>query len=405
MSDLKDLVFSVQETVDAPPFATLARRASHRRARRRTSLLVAVTAVVATVYLLLNLPGADGSKVPIAPQPSVNTPAPDLDNGEDLVRGPGATLLGVAATGPTRWVSSWNACPRSECRFAAALGSEGMMAFAPTRPNPWRTLIVAGDPVALYTSDLALEPDHPGWGSAMFVTLNAEGSTQSGLSYASPTATYDSDEVVTDLGQPGLLAVLNLQNSTLRRLELPDSVGKPGRPVRDLAGNVYFLGGQANDTIYWTLDRGQTWKHEPLDDRDAGRWLAVSPSGGTIVATSSKPATDALDRLATTKVSVDGGATWRIVQNTPYGIDGAPVALDDNTVLMAGRSPGAAVSSLYSITDGKVQLIKPAPQVLAGLAGNTMLVYGTTVEKPSATLTRVAFTTDRGQSWSYFTPR
>ncbi|MFC9694831.1 hypothetical protein ACFTSF_40160 [Kribbella sp. NPDC056951] len=409
MSDLKDLAFTVQQAVDAPSFDSLGRRATRRRTRRRLSIAAAVSAVVAAVLIIGTLPGGGARKVPIAPQPTVSNSDRD---GEALIHDPGANVESFVASDSSHWAAAWSRCPNNECSSAAVLSSNGRKVITPVRPGPWATLLVGKEPIAVYGAHLpaTVGDDDPTPGEALLLRFADRGAVQTPLRYTAPTRTFEEGELLTDKVMPGEIAVLNLKKSTLRRLDLPNSPDRmsgPQKPVRDDTGRWWFLGGRGPDRILWTDDHGKSWQHELLDAEHSGNWLAVSRNGRTIVATSSSITAGnvTLERLETTKVSTDAGATWRTVSGLPYTVDGKPAALDDGTVLLLGRQPNDVGASLYTISEGQVRTKGTAPQFLWGFASGSEPLYGIANSQPHGALTQVAHSADHGKTWDYLEPR
>ncbi|WP_405055874.1 glycoside hydrolase [Kribbella sp. NBC_01505] len=408
MSDLKDLAFTVQQSVDVPPFESLTRRATHRRNRRRVSVAATVSAVVAAVLIVGTLSGGSSRTLPIAPQPTVSMSDRD---GEVLVNNPNSNVESFAATDSTHWAAAWVRCPNNDCASAAVLSSNGRKAYTPVRSGSWATLVADKEPIAVYGPNVPApvgDDDPPGDG--LLVRLTDQGPVRTALRYLPPTRTWEEGELVTDKVMPGVLVVLNLKKSTLRRLDLPGSADgstASRSPIQDSTGRWWFLGGRGPDRMLWTDDRGKSWHHEVLDPNHAGTWLAVSGNGRTVVATSTSAMTgdNWLQRLEMLKVSTDAGASWRTVSGLPYAIDGNAAALDDGTVLLPGQQLDEHRTSLYTISGGQVRAKDSGPQFLDGFAGGPGLLYGVVAAQPAGAMDQVALSTDRGKSWDYLEPR
>ncbi|GAA1698225.1 hypothetical protein GCM10009745_50740 [Kribbella yunnanensis] len=402
MSDLKDLAFTVQSAVDAPAFETLARKAVHRRNRRRVSVAAAISTVVAAILLVTTV-NPHSNDAPITPEPT-RTPAPTAPGsdkkGQAFAYDSTARLNSTVLTSPTRWAASWSHCPSqgAECEFTAVLGLHGRVAFAPVQSQMYMLLRSRDEPM------LASPPTQgttENWSDGALIRLTERGVVRTRLRHVAASQTFQDDEILTD--EWGTISVINPKTSTMRDLTFPTEVDASlARGLtRDNTGRWWLLSGGIRSNILWSEDRGKTWQQAPLDpDHDAAD-LSVSPNGKTVVATSTVDESNP-QALATMKVSTDAGKTWTVVTERPAESRGGPIAYDDGTVIMFGPAAGDTGVARYRITGNRSQQLGFGPGESAGLATTNQLTYALDLRGGQ---TRVGISSDRGGSWSYFEPR
>jgi hypothetical protein len=244
------------------------------------------------------------------------------------------------------------------------------------------------------------------WTDTSLVRLTADGPVSTKLHWAKPTKTFRPSEILTDRLSAGELLVLNLADSSLRKLEW-NADSYASSPVVDSTGRWWLVKGQSGTAvdsfIAWTDDGGKTWDQTLLDPDNGASVVTVSPNGQTILASSGGDGSTP-EAIATMKISTDRGAHWRTVGNLPWGRAGGPVAFDDHTAALLGQQdPDNQGLWVYTITDGKAKLLSSAPtSPIDGLTGNGQLLYSTKIDSPA---TKVATSTDRGKTWAYFEPR
>ncbi|GAA1579601.1 hypothetical protein GCM10009789_36690 [Kribbella sancticallisti] len=395
MSELKDLAWAVQETIDPLPFEQLERRGVRRRRRRQA--LVA-TGAAAAVVLAAAVPWStrNDTQPPIAPSvpPLVNATDPA---GEALVRGTNAEVTSITLATPKRWGATWSNC-NSWCTYAAVLRREDEKATTPVGSSYWVTLQVGNEMVALGTpgGERPAEDDPASPKTVMF-RLTDEGPRSTALRTVAASTTFDKDEILSDEIIPGRLAVLNPEESTVRPL-LVEGLGMAAAAVRDSTGRWWVLGNQGGDApradIFWTDDGGKTWEQTLLDPDHPGNSLEVSPGGHTLIATTSTS-----EEVMLVRMSTDRGATWRKVPS-PTWTKGTPaVPFNDQAALLLGAPRANPTNKLYAIYEFRPILLDATPPPLTDLARSDGMIYGPTTDK------RIATTLDRGTTWRYFEPR
>lgn len=412
MSELKDLSWAVQESVEPLPFEQLERRGVRRR-RRRQALAgagAAAAATLAVLAVLLPFEAKTGTeKPPVATVPTAPVsllPSPTIDRAaQALANDKGAMLVATTTITPARWSATWMKCPTEQCNFAAVLSRDGQKAFAPVRKSGYVTLQAGDEAIAVAgPTGTPFSAADRSWSDTLLVRWTADGLSKTKLHWAEPTNSFRSDEILTD--QFGELLVLNPANSSLRKLEW-QADEYASSPVRDSTGRWWLVKGQSGDStdsyIAWTDDGGKTWDQTLLDPDNGASYVAVSQDGQTIVASSGGDGStpEAIIKL---KMSTDRGATWRPVTNLPWGRAGGPVAFDDHTAVLLGQQDSANPAlSLYSIIGGAAKKLDSAPpNLLEGLTGDGRALYSTKVESPT---TKVATSPDRGKTWTTFEPR
>jgi hypothetical protein len=401
MSDLKELSWEVQETVQPLPFEDLQRRGVRRRRRRRAftgaGVVAAVTlAVLAAVLPLGNLTGTKDA--PPAGQPrsiAVDQAAWDLIHGN-------GRLQGIRFATPSRWAAAWESSG-SDQGFAVIVSRDGVRTTGPVRDTPFIT-VRAGDEILAMTGaplyNDKLQQNDPGWAQAVLVGLTAQGKLEKPLRWAPPTSTFADDEILTP-GPIQQLLVLNPAAGTLRELKMPPQAEYTMQPIRDDNGRWWVIGGK-NSTgggyIYWTADGGRTWDRTVLDPARARGRLGVSPDGKTIVAYLFSKAA-AMKAPVGVKLSTDGGKHWKTVVSRIDMYLSEPIAFDDGTGMLLYQNnkqrellfPGGGPSAI-------------PPDHLTELDGADGFVYGMIVDDLKVN-TQVSTSTDRGKTWKTFEPR
>lgn len=391
MSELKELSWAIQETVEPLPFEALERRGVLRRRRRR---VVAAAGAAAVAVLVAVLPfGSDvGTEKPpaatVPTAPGMTLPPAD-GQAEAVVGAKDAQVRSVELVTPQRWAATWASCLTDPCKYTAVLSRDGVRALAPMRRTQYATMR-AGDETIAVTGPAGtdFEQNTLSWRDAMLFRLTADGLSEEVLNWAKPSATFTDDEILTDqIGSTGQVLVLNLEDRTLRKLQLDGTVHSP---VRDGTGRWWLVKGEGGDApdswIAWTDDGGKTWDQSLLDPDHAPTRIAVSQNGRTVVAFSDGGAL---------KLSTDRGASWRTVSDKPVGLTGGPVAFDDGTALLLGQRPDISGLSLYTLDADGTEQLDGRPDRVEDLAGHGDLVYGIRTGRA----TNVAISTDRGRSW------
>jgi len=388
MSDLKDLAWSVQQQVEPPPFDQLQRRAVRRRHRKH--LLVTATVAAATVAAVLStLFPSEGRPTPDKPPvatPSVQTSAFTAE-----------ALNSAALVSLTRWSASWSDCRSRPCRYSAVISRDGKRTVAPTGSLPYTPLRV-GNETILVAAPMGpdVTSDDPSWSSSVLLRSTARGPVQSVLRYADATSTYQAGEIVTNQLFGGRLVVLNLDESTLRPLIVPD-LTSVDTTAEDGTGRRWVLGDTASSksVLAWT-DDGATWHRQDLDAEHTAAALAVSPDGRTIAAGVSTGSV-----TSTLMLSTDRGAHWTTM---PAPVQASsPIAFDDGTAVLLGQPLNDPTPSLYGASGGRITFLNGLPDRLQELTRDGGLVYGVQIEYPGAT--HVVYSTDHGHTWTRFTPR
>jgi hypothetical protein len=161
MSELKELSWSVPETVRPVPFEQLERRGVRRRRRRQVAAGAGVAAVAAVVVLAVVLPLGD--------RPNSLTPP-------------------IAA--------AWG-CPAKPCDYTAVLMRDGVRATAMVSWAEYTTVRVGDEAMAVtrLRGDRFSSAD-PNWTVATLARLTAEGRKETALPYAKPTKRESIEKIV-----------------------------------------------------------------------------------------------------------------------------------------------------------------------------------------------------------------
>jgi hypothetical protein len=351
-------------------------------------VLASLTSIIVAV-LHLTTPGHAQDK------PVVIEPAVAGQPGTTVVNSSSAQVQAMTMVARNRWAAGWSNCsPKSTCKYAAVIDRDGARATAPEWPVPYATLRAGGEAIAV-------APPRGGTldgGPTMMFRLTYDGPVLTRLRNRLPTTTFEKGEILSDQIVPGRIAVLNLEESTVRILQARGTRA----PVCDESGRCWMLAGVGRTDLYWTDDGGRTWGKQALDTHNQLGQLAVSPNGRTVV-TTAVTVTDRGRAVSGMRISTDRGATWTTVQSAPQTLKTPPLAFNDGTALMLGGRFGDR-PRLYRVRDGAAKLDSGYPGDLADLGGDANLIYGFETPK-SRTSTEVIVSTDQGASWTKFAPR
>lgn len=393
MSELKELSWEVQETVQPLPFEAVERRGVRRRRRRQALTGAGVAAAVAIVVLAVALPlgNLTGTEKPPAATP---TTIPVDQAAEKLVHDKKSGAMGIAFATPTRWASVWNSPqPDYTSNQAAVLQRDGVRTTAPVRKNGY-TVLRVGDEVLALSMATSMKGSDPSWSRAVMVGLTDQGRVEKPLRWTPPTREFDDSEV---LFEYGTLRALNPETGTLREVKIPE-VDNATQPYRDSTGRWWVVGARNSGVgkIFWTDDRGKTWDHSVISPGRMGGQLAVSPNGRTLVVIPrGEPgsAGTAQDEVPL-RLSTDRGEHWTTVATRRSTYLSSPVAFDDGTGLALFQGK-------------KRELLRPGagtpvtpPADLGQLTATGGFVYGLQYNGNNAITS-----TDRGRTWKYFEPR
>ncbi|TDX08774.1 sialidase family protein [Kribbella sp. VKM Ac-2566] len=391
MSELKELSWEVQESVQPLPFEALERRGVRRRHRRQALTGAGVVAAVTIGVLASVLPlgNVTGTEKP----PAAGTPAsiPVDQAAEKLIGDKKSGMAGVAFATPTRWASAWTSPhPGNTWNYAAVLSRDGVRTTAPVRKNQYVVLQTGHEALAL-SMPTSMKGSDPTWAQSVMVRLTDQGRVEKRLRWAAPTSEFADGDVLLAYGT---LRALNLETGTLREVKVP-GIDNAYEPQRDSTGRWWLVGARNSgvSNIYWTDDRGKTWGHSVISPGRRGGQLGVSPDGRTIVAIpGGKPGTPG--DLVPLRLSTDRGEHWTTVATRDAPYLSSPVAFDNGTGL-----------ALYQ---GKQrELLRPGagtpltpPADLGQLNAVGEFVYGLQYNGDHAITS-----TDHGKTWKYFDPR
>ena len=392
MSELKELSWEVQETVQPLPFEALERRGIRRRHRRQalTGAGVVAAVTIAVLAAVLPLGNVTGTEKP----PAAGTPASiSVDQAaEKLIRDKKSGAAGIAFATPTRWASGWLLPqPRYTWNYAAVLSRDGVRTTAPVRKNQYFVLRV-GDEVLALSMPTSMKGSDPTWAQSVMVGLTDHGRVEKKLHWAPPTSEFaDSDVLLAS----GTLRALNPETGTLREVKIP-GIDNAYQPQRDATGRWWLVGAKNSGVgnIYWTDDHGKTWDHSVIGPGRMGGELGISPDGKTIVAIPGRKPGTTGDDLVPLRLSTDRGEHWTTVATRNSTYLSSPVAFDNGTGL-----------ALYQ--GKKRELLRPGagaaftpPTDLGGLTSVGGFVYGMQYNGNQAITS-----TDHGKTWKYFEPR
>jgi len=392
MSELKELSWEVQETIQPGPFEALERRGIRRRHRRQalTGAGVVAAVTIAVLAAVLPLGNVTGTEKP----PTAGTPASiPVDQGtEKLVRDQKSGAVAIAFATPTRWASVWTSPqPGNTWNYAAVLSRDGVRTTAPVRKNPY-VVLRTGDEALALSMPTSMKGSDPTWAQSVMVRLTDQGRIEKKLRWAPPTTEFTDGDVLLAYGT---LQALNPETGTLREVKIP-GIDNADQPQRDTTGRWWLVGAKNSGVgnIYWTDDRGKTWGHSVISPGRTGGQLGVSPDGRTIVLIPGRKPRVTDDDPAPLRLSTDRGEHWTTgaTRNFPYL--SSPVAFDNGTGL-----------ALYQ--GKKRELLRPGagaaftpPADLGKLAGVGDFVYGMQYNGDQAITSA-----DHGKTWKYFDPR
>ncbi|WBQ04160.1 hypothetical protein [Kribbella sp. CA-293567] len=395
MSELKELSWEVQKTVQPLPFETLRRRGVRRRRRRQALTGAGAAAAVAIAVLAVMLPLGDVTgteKPPVAGTPTV---IPVDQAAEKLLADKKSGSIAIAFGTPTRWASVWSSpAPDYTYDSVAVLSRDGVRATTPVRKEPWRVLQAGDEALALALPGDLKEGD-PRWSQSLMVRLTDQGRIEKQLSWAPPTSEFAADDV---LLVQGSLQALNPETGKLREVKIPGLQGA-GQPQRDTTGRWWLMGANERGacTVYWTDDNGKSWDNHVVDSARPRGSLGVSPDGRTLVAYPARKF-DAPDGAVPVQLSTDRGARWTTVVTRDPTFLSDPVAFDDGTALL-----------LYQ--GKKRELLRPGagaplapPADLGELKSLGGLVYASRYHLGGKN-TQAMTSADHGVTWKYFEPR
>jgi hypothetical protein len=407
MSELKELSWEVQETVQPLPFEALERRGIRRRHRRQalTGAGVVAAVTIAVLAAVLPLGNVTGTEKP----PAAGTPAsiPVDQTAEKLIHDKKSGAAGITFATPTRWGAVWTSPqPGYTWNNAAVLSRDGVRTTAPVRKNQYDVLRV-GDELLALSMPTSMKGSDPTWAQAVMVGLTDQGRVEKKLHWAPPTAEFADGDVLLAYGT---LRALNPATGTLREVKIP-GVDNADQPQQDTTGRWWVVGAKNSGVgnIYWTDDHGKTWDHSVISPgRMRGR-LGVSPDGRTLVVipgfnprgtggVSPDGKTlipgKASDDQVSLRLSTDRGEHWTAVATRDSTYLQSPIAFDDGTGL-----------ALYQ--GKKRELLRPGagpaltpPTDLGGLTAAGDFVYGAQYNGNQAITS-----TDHGKTWKYFEPR
>lgn len=393
MSELKQLSWEVQESVQPPPFEQLERRGIRRRRRRQTlagtGVVAAVTIAVAAALLPLgNVTGTEQPPVAGTTQPIAIDQA-----AEKLLAGP-ARLASVTFAGPTSWVASWDGSTGEKQSYAAVLSRNGVRATTPVRDMWFKGLKIGDDPVAVVGPKGDGDQKDPSWANALMVRLTAEGKVEKKLRWAAPTTTFTENEtVVFEATHDHVPWILNPDEGTLRRLEIKGT-DNFSPTVQDGTGRWWLTGNQGKASyVLWTDDRGRNWSKALVDARDSAGAVGVSTDGRTAITFTLGITTGGPVRM---KLSTDQGKTWTTSAPRARTWSGPPVALNDGSILLLEN--GKLVRS-----DGVVA--GTVPKKAVELSGDDNLLSVALAGADGLESKSIATSTDLGKTWKTFEPR
>lgn len=391
MSELKELSWEVQETVQPLPFEELERRGLRRRRHRRLTLAgvgAIGVATVAVVAALLPFGDPTGSEQPPVTGPT--TPIVVDKAAESLVRGP-ARLQEVIFASPTSWVATWDGSTYPKMRYTAVLSRNGVRTTTPVRDMWYSALRIGDDPVAVVGPKGDGDQKDPSWAQALMVRLTAQGKVEKKLRWAAPTTTFGPNEVLTyEVIHDHVPLILNPDDGTLRELEIP---GKNflSAPVQDSTGRWWLMGDKQNKQgqIFWTDDGGRNWNRSAADPDEGIGGIGVSDNGNTAIAFGIGDSEN-----VTLKQSTDHGKTWTTGARERTWTR-PPVALNDGSVVLLDKQ------KIVRLDGGQ---LATAPKNSVELRGGDSLLY-TTIQNRDGLTTGIATSTDLGKTWKTFMPR
>jgi hypothetical protein len=175
VSELKELCWDVQETVQPSPFDALERRGIRRRHRWQalTGAVVVAAITIAVLAALLPLGNVTGTEK----SPTAGNPASiAVDQAaEKLIRDKKSGAAGIAFATPTRWASVWSS-PQSgyAWKYAAVVSRDGVRTTAPVRKNQY-VVLRAGDEALALSMPTSMKGSDPSWAQSVMVRLTDKG--------------------------------------------------------------------------------------------------------------------------------------------------------------------------------------------------------------------------------------
>ncbi|WP_433016709.1 WD40/YVTN/BNR-like repeat-containing protein [Kribbella sp. CA-294648] len=388
MSELKELSWEVQESVEPVPFEQLEHRGIRRRRRRQTltgaGVVAAVTIAVAAA--LLPLGNVTGTEKP--PAAGITKPIAVDQAAEKLVAGD-ARLAEVVFAGPNSWVSSWDGSTGEKQRYAAVLSRDGVRTTTPVRDMWFSALELGDDPAAVSGPKGEGDQKDPSWAHALMVRLTAEGKVEKKLRWAAPTTTFAENEtLVFEVTHEHVPWILNPDEGTLRKLEIKGTDNFSGT-VQDGTGRWWLTGNQGKASyVLWTDDGGRNWSKALVDSLDSAGGVGVSADGRTAVTFTLGITTGGPVRM---KLSTDQGETWTTSAPRERTWTRPPVALNDGSVLLLEKGKLVRLNG---------EVVATAPKDAVELRGDDDLLYVASGESGS-----IATSTDLGKTWKTFEPR
>jgi hypothetical protein len=392
MSELKELSWEVQETVQPLPFEALERRGVRRRHRRQALAGAGVVAAVMIAVLAVVLPlgNVTGTEKPAAGQASI----PVDPAAEQVIHDKRAAMSGVAFATPKRWAAVWAiAQPGAIWKSTVVLSRDGVRATAPVRKNDY-SVVRDRDEVLALSMPTSMKGSDPTWAQAVMVRLTDQGRIEKKLRWAPPTTEFGDGDV---LMAYGTLRALNPETGVLREVKIP-GIDNATQPQRDSTGRWWVVASRNSGVgnIYWTDDHGKTWGHSVISPGRMHGWLGVSPNGRTLVMIPGfTPARVQHHEQVPLQLSTDRGEHWTTVASRQEPYLQSPVAFDNGTGL-----------ALYQGGKDR-QLLRPGagkpltpPTDLNNLIAVGDLVYGMQYNGNHAIIS-----TNHGKTWKYVDPR
>ncbi|TDW14514.1 hypothetical protein [Kribbella kalugense] len=404
MSELKELSWEVQETVQPLPFEALERRGIRRRHRRQalTGAGVVAAVTIAVLAAVLPLGNVTGTEKP----PTASIPVDQA--AENLIHDKKSGAAGITFATPTRWGAVWTSPqPGNTWNNAAVLSRDGVRTTAPVRKNQYDVLRV-GDELLALAMPTSMKGSDPSWAQAVMVGLTDQGRVEKKVHWAPPTSEFGQGDVLLAYGT---LRALNPETGTLREVKIP-GVDNAGQPQQDTTGRWWVVGAKNSGVgnIYWTDDHGKTWDHSVISPGRVNGRLGVSPDGRTLVVIPGfdphkmgglspdgktlVPAKTSDDQVPL-RLSTDRGEHWTTVAIRDETYLQSPVAFDNGTGL-----------ALYQKGKDR-ELLRPGagtpftpPTDLGDLTAAGDFVYGAQYNGNQAIVS-----TDHGKTWKYFAPR
>ncbi|MEV5967243.1 hypothetical protein AB0L70_36075 [Kribbella sp. NPDC051952] len=386
MSELKELSWEVQETVQPLPFEALERRAVRRRHRRQalTGAGVVAAVTIAVLAAVLPLGNVIGTEKHPASMP--------LDQAaEQVIHDKRAGAFGIAYGTPTRWAAVWAVSqPGYTWKSAAVLSRDGVRATAPVRKNPY-VVVRDGDEALALSMPTSMKGSDPTWAQSVMVRLTDQGRTEKRLRWAPPTTEFGAGDV---LMAYGTLRALNPETGVLREVKIP-GIDNAYEPFRDRTGRWWMVAAKSSGVgnIYWTDDSGKTWGHSVISAGRTNGGLGVSPDGKTLVVIPGSKPREPQD-MVPLRLSTDRGEHWTTVATRDSPYLQSPVAFDNGTglALYQGKErellrPGAGASFTPPTDLGELRAVGD-------------FVYGMQYGGNQAITS-----TNHGKTWTHFEPR